>query len=162
MLGFLGFGVLPVDVVGLLLMAAGIGLIALELFLPGGILGLGGLVALILGALIAFRDTPAELRPPLWLVALLAFLVGGMFISMAAAVARVRKLTAASGTAALVGKFATVRTPLTPEGYVFVQGERWRATLHDGSAHEGERVRIVGASGFRLEVEPARPEKESE
>ena len=135
-----------------------VGLIALELFVPGGIPGLGGLVALVLGALIAFRDTPAELRPPLWLVALLAFLVGGMFISMAAAVARVRRMTAASGTGALVGKLATARTPLAPEGYVFIQGERWRAVMSSGTAHEGERVRIVGAHGFRLEVEPAEKE----
>ncbi|MCA9823011.1 MAG: nodulation protein NfeD, partial [Dehalococcoidia bacterium] len=42
-LGFLGFGVLPVDTVGLVLIVLGLGMIAVELFVPGGILGIGGL-----------------------------------------------------------------------------------------------------------------------
>ncbi|MCC7364993.1 MAG: nodulation protein NfeD [Dehalococcoidia bacterium] len=159
MLGFLAFGVLPVETTGLILMLLGIVLIAAELFVPGGLLGLGGLVALALGGIIAFRDTPAELRPPLWLVAILVFVVGGMFVSMAAAVARLRNLNVTTGSAAMLGKLAVVRTPLTPEGYVFVQGERWRAHLARGTAHEGDRVRIVGADGLRLQVEPIESEE---
>jgi membrane-bound serine protease (ClpP class) len=152
LLGFLGFGVLPVDTVGLMLLLVGLAMVAMELFLPGGILGAAGLVAIVLGGIIAFRDTPAELRPPLWLVGLLAFFLTGIFVSLAISVARVKNLTAAMGTSALIGKTAVVRTPLSPEGYVFIQGERWRAQVDRGSAKEGDRVRIVGADGFLLRV----------
>lgn len=65
-LGFLGFGLLPVDTAGLVLIALGLALIAAELFVTSGILGGAGAVAIILGAIIAFRDTPAEFRPPAW------------------------------------------------------------------------------------------------
>lgn len=81
-LGFLGFGLLPVDVVGLMLIGLGLGLIAVELFVPGGILGGAGGVALVIGAIIAFRDTPAELRPPIWLMVGCVAIVAGTIVSI--------------------------------------------------------------------------------
>jgi membrane-bound serine protease (ClpP class) len=151
-LGFLGFGVLPVDVVGIVLILIGLGLIAVEVFVPGGVFGAAGLVALVLGGIVAFRDTPAELRPPLWLIITVAAIVGLTFAGLSLAVNRVRRLVAETGTSALIGKLAVVRTPLAPEGYVFVQGERWRAQIEGGSADAGDRVRITGAEGMRLHV----------
>ena len=153
LLGFLALGALPVETAGLVLIAAGILFLALELFVPsGGILGGGGVLALILGAIIAFRDTPTELQPNRIVVGVLAFVLVTMFVSIAVGLARMRKMAVVTGTEALVGSMAVARTPLTPDGLVFVQGERWRAELESGSAHEGERVRIVGAEGLRLRV----------
>lgn len=152
-LGFLGFGVLPVDTVGLVLIVLGLGLIAVELFVPGGILGIAGLVAFVLGGIIAFRDTPADLRPDWWLLGIVGGIVAAAFGALSLAVARVRKLVAVTGTEALLGKTAVTRTALAPEGFVFVHGERWRATLEGGAdAAPGERVRIIGAEGLRLKV----------
>lgn len=56
---------------------------------------------------------------------------------------------------ALVGSVATVERALEPEGFVLVDGELWRARLRggDGVARERETVRVVGASGYVLEVE---------
>lgn len=56
---------------------------------------------------------------------------------------------------ALVGSVATVERTLEPEGFVLVDGELWRARLRGGSgvARERETVRVVGASGYVLEVE---------
>lgn len=98
-LGFLGFGLLPVDVVGLILIGVGLALIALEIFLPGGLLGGAGAFALIIGAIIAFRDTPAELRPPAWLgIACIALvvLVAGSIILLMRHVAGIEKRQAAA------------------------------------------------------------------
>ncbi len=52
-----------------------------------------------------------------------------------------------------MGKVAVARTPLSPEGFVFVQGERWQASLEGGTAQPGDRLRIVGADGLRLKVQ---------
>ena len=52
----------------------------------------------------------------------------------------------------MVGSLAVARTPLTPDGMVFVDGERWSAELESGSAEEGEQVRVVSAKGLRLRV----------
>lgn len=159
--GFLAFGALPVETAGLLLIGAALFFFALELFVPsGGILAGGGLVALVLGAIIAFRDTPTEFQPNRILVGVLGVLLATVFVSMAVGLARMRKMRSVTGTEALVGRMAVARTPLAPDGLVFIEGERWRAVLEDGGdASEGERVRVVSASGLRLLV---RKEKESE
>lgn len=152
-LGFLGLGALPIDTVGVALIALALLFFALELFVPsGGILAGGGVVALVLGAIIAFRDTPAEVQPNRIVVGFLLFVVAAMFISILVGLARMRRIPAVVGTEALVGKTAVVRTPLTPEGFVMVEGERWRARIEEGQAREGERVRIVGAEGLLLKV----------
>ncbi len=152
-LGFLGLGTLGLNSAGLLLIGFALLFFVLEIYLPsGGVLGVGGIISLVLGAIIAFGDTPASVHPSPIILGVLGFFIVGMFLSIATGVARIRKLAAPMGSAGLVGKLAVVRTPLTPDGYVFVQGERWQARADDGAAQEGERVRIVGADGFRLHV----------
>jgi membrane-bound serine protease (ClpP class) len=152
-LGFLGFGVLPVDTAGLVLILLGLGMVALELFAPGGILGVSGAVAITLGAIIAFRDTPADLRPPVWLLVVLVVVLVGAFVSMAYAVARMRGVGVLTGAVALVGHVAIARSPLTPYGWVFIQGERWLAQLEGGEhAEPGDRLRITGTDGLQLRV----------
>jgi membrane-bound serine protease (ClpP class) len=152
-LGFLGFGILPVETVGLILIALALILFALEIFVPsGGILGAGGVVALILGGIIAFRDTPSEFQPSRILLIILGTFIVAMFVSLAVGIARVRKRVVATGTQAMFGRLAIARTPLSPEGYVFYQGERWQAMIEEGAAEAGDRVRIVGAEGLRLKV----------
>lgn len=158
LLGFLGLGALPVETAGIALIALALIFFALELFVPsGGILGAGGLVALILGGMIAFRDTPPELQPNRIVLGILAFVVVGVFVSIALGLARMRRIPAVIGLEAMIGKPAVARTPLTPEGFVVIQGERWRARMTEGQAREGERVRIVGAEGFELLVQKEEP-----
>ena len=57
----------------------------------------------------------------------------------------------------VVGRLASVERPLTPEGFVLLDGELWPARTRNGdSVGRGlSNVRVVGASGHRLEVEPA-------
>ena len=57
----------------------------------------------------------------------------------------------------LVGRLASVESPLTPEGFVLLDGELWPARTRTGESIGRGRsnVRVVGASGHRLEVEPA-------
>ena len=159
-LGFLGLGVLPVETAGVILLAVALVLFALELFVPsGGILAGGGIVALILGGIIAFRNTPAEVQPNRILVSALVTIVVVMFVSLAVGIARMRKYQPVTGTEALVGASATVRTALQPSGFVFVQGERWQAEMDEGEAQPGDRVRIISSEGFRLRVRKEDPEE---
>jgi membrane-bound serine protease (ClpP class) len=56
----------------------------------------------------------------------------------------------------LVGRVASVERALEPEGFVLIEGELWRARVRGGETVEsgGPLVRVVGASGCVLEVEP--------
>ncbi|HEX8687929.1 MAG TPA: NfeD family protein [Pyrinomonadaceae bacterium] len=56
----------------------------------------------------------------------------------------------------LVGRVALVERALDPEGFVLIEGELWRARLRGAATfgRGGSRVRVVGASGCALDVEP--------
>ena len=66
-----------------------------------------------------------------------------------------RAATSPDGAAALVGKTVIARSPIDPEGFVFIDGERWLAEMEDGRADEGERLVIVEAHGLHLRVRRA-------
>ena len=56
----------------------------------------------------------------------------------------------------LVGRVASVERTLDPEGFVLIEGELWRARVRGvaSNVRDGQRVRVVGASGCVLLVEP--------
>ncbi|MGE0600449.1 MAG: nodulation protein NfeD [Dehalococcoidia bacterium] len=145
-LGFLGLQVLPVDTVGLILMALGLGLIASELFVSGGFLGAAGVLVVALGSIIAFRDTPSELRPPTWLIVALAAALATAFLFVATLYARLRRREAQSEIRTVIGKTGTAKTRLGPLGEVVVEGYGWPAQLLGADhADPGERLRVVSA-----------------
>jgi membrane-bound serine protease (ClpP class) len=152
-LGFLGLGVLPVETVGLVLMALGLGLLVAELFVPGGILGLCGVIALALGGVIAFRDTPSDLRPPVWLITLLGSIIVLGFGGLTLAMTRMRQRELREGGADLIGQLVTAKTDMYPHGDVVVAGQSWRGELLGSDrASAGERLRVVGADHALLHV----------
>lgn len=153
-LGFIGFETLPIHTAGLLLIGLAVVFFALEIVVTSGFLAAGGVVALILGSIIAFRGTPSSAQPPVLLVVVLGLFFAAAFGAFIIAVIRVRhQRHVPFGTAGLIGRIAVARTPLEPDGLVFIRGERWQARLDHGTADLGERVRITGVDGFRLEVE---------
>lgn len=85
------------------------------------------------------------------------FLASVLFIALLGLIAAAsRHKKQAAGALRLIGAVARVETDLQPEGAVIVGGELWRARL-SGEApplRRGSRARIVGASGYLLEVEP--------
>jgi membrane-bound serine protease (ClpP class) len=70
--------------------------------------------------------------------------------------ARARRRKASGARLSPIGRLASVETPLAPEGAVMVDGELWRARLREGARFvlEEGRVRVTGARGHLLEVEP--------
>lgn len=151
--GFLALGTLPVDTAGLALLGAALVFLLLELLVTsGGILGAGGVVALILGIIITFRETPTDLQPNKIVAAILIFILATLFISITIGLARLRKQTTPTGAEALIGRIAEVRTPLEPRGMVFLEGELWQAEITTGTATAGEQVTIVESEGLQLKV----------
>ena len=81
-------------------------------------------------------------------------LVGSLAL-LALIIALSRHKKSATGELGLMGVAAIGETTLEPEGAVLVRGELWRARSRSGaSVQRGGRVRVVGASGHLLEVEP--------
>jgi membrane-bound serine protease (ClpP class) len=90
-------------------------------------------------------------------IGLVALIVGASIILLATVVLLSRHKKAATAKLDLIESMAVVETTLKPEGSVLVRGELWRARSLGGTTVErGGQVRVVGASGHLLEVEPTR------
>ncbi len=154
LLAMFSLAVLPVNVVGLLLMALAAGLFMVELFVPGvGVAAAGGAVALGLSGLFLVRDVPgfevsAAVLVPVALLAGAAALVAGR-------VARtVRGAPAQTGTGLLRGRTVSVSRTEGAGGWAFVEGAWWRLRGAEGATLvTGQAVRVVEVDGLELVVE---------
>jgi membrane-bound serine protease (ClpP class) len=166
-LAFIGFGSLPLNIGGVLLILLAMVLFGLELTVTShGLLGVGGLVCFALGASALFTQ-PGDPFEPLASVAapvvLTTTLSGGIFLLLVVlAAVRTRDMPAPAGvvgTSAAVppGLIGVVRRSIEPIGSVFVAGEEWSARTLDGRPLErGAPVRVVSTDGLTVIVEPDR------
>lgn len=170
LVGFFALSVLPVNWVGVALILFAFVLFGLEIFVTsGGVLGIGGVVALILGGLLLTSDNPPEFGSSVevskWVVYGLATTLGAMVLFVLANIIRIRKLPVAVGVETMIGRFGTVRTALDPSGFVFLGGEYWTADSEGGEdIPSGERVVVTEVHGLRLKVkrEPEGQEPEGD
>ncbi len=148
----------------ILLFSLGILLLAVEVIIPGGILGsIGGL--LMFGGCVA---------------AFLKFGTGGGLIAMGVALAAAalafffqfrilpktalgrrafltKEITAVSAAFGeeskdLIGKSAKALTMLSPSGYILIDGKRYEAFCQSGQVPAGAALDVIGADNFRLIV----------
>jgi membrane-bound ClpP family serine protease len=90
---------------------------------------------------------------PLMLMGLLLSVLVAAALLLIAAMSRHQK--GATGELELMGALASVEKRLGPEGTIFIRGELWPACSRTGVPLErGCQVRVVGASGHLLQVEP--------
>jgi membrane-bound serine protease (ClpP class) len=154
-LGLYGFHMLPINVTGALLIVVALALFVLEAKVQGfGLLGLGGVVAAVIGSLILIDVPNPEMRLPLGLVLAVVIPFALMLIVMVRLALRARQTRVATGLAGMIGLKGRAETAIEPEGRVFVRGELWRARSQTKIA-AGENVRVVGVEGLTLEVDLA-------
>ncbi|MBL9205741.1 MAG: serine protease [Opitutaceae bacterium] len=146
-----------------ILFALGILLLALEVFVPGMVLGVIGGLALLGGVVVAFQSYGA--RGGLGAFAAALALVGAVLVIEFVVLPRTsfgRRMflkTDVAGTsqppladASVVGKPAKALTALVPSGYVSIEGKRYDAFSQSGHVHPGETLRVVGLDNFRVIV----------
>jgi len=151
LLGLSSLSVLPINWVGAALLLLGVSLFVLEAkFASHGILGIGGTVAMVLGAMLLVNGPP-EMR--IHLMTALSVSVPFALITMflVTLVIRARANKAVMGPNTLVDQIAEARTALTPSGTVFLQGEYWNAES-DVPVEKGVQVRVVSVEGMKLHV----------
>lgn len=161
-LAFIGFGSLPLNLAGLLLIGLGVILFILELTVTShGLLTIAGIVCFVLGAA-ALYTTPGSPTGPevavAWpIIALMATLTGGlMLLIVFVAIRRQRHQTAPGliGAGIALNTMGEVRQPLAPIGSVYAGGEEWTArTADERLLTRGTPVRIVRQEGLTLIVE---------
>jgi membrane-bound serine protease (ClpP class) len=152
-------GMLPVQLIGVALLAASVVFFILELLHPGiGVPTAGGLVTLVLGGLFLFDSSvPGVSVSPFMIapVALFAALFFGLVVQQAV---RLRRRRVETRTDQIVGEEGVVVRDLDPTGIVLVASEEWTAESPSGPVRKGERIRVLALEGIRLKVEPATEE----
>lgn len=155
LLALYAFQMLPVNYAGFGLLLLGIILIIGEVVSPSfGVLGIGGIIALVIGSIILIdTDVPGFTvsRPLIGAIAL-ASGIGLMAIVGIAVKAQRRPVVA--GREELVGATGVALADFDRLGEVFVHSERWQA-VSAAPLREGQAVVVTGIDGLTLKVRPA-------
>jgi membrane-bound serine protease (ClpP class) len=154
LLGLSSLSILPINWVGVALLLLAVALFVLEAkFTSHGILGIGGTLSMVLGALLLINGPP-EVR--IHLTTALAVSVPFALITMflMAIVIRARRNKVLTGPSGMIGEIGVSSTALEPEGQVLVRGEYWHAVA-SSNIPAGARIRVKAVADLKLVVEPA-------
>ena len=152
---------LPVNSAGIVLILVAIALFVLEAkYTSHGVLLVGGIIAMMLGALFLVRSplTGRGVSPLVALAVTLPF--AGISVFLMRSVLRSRKWKPATGPEEMIGELGTVVKPISAggEGMIRWRGELWRA-FSSQEIGEGKSVRVVKVEGLRVEVAPVETQK---
>jgi membrane-bound serine protease (ClpP class) len=145
---------LPVNYAGLGLILLGMAFIVAEAFLPSfGALGIGGVIALAIGAVILIDpEAGAEYTVSLPFVAAMAAIGGGIVFFTVLFALKARKRPVVSGQEQMIGSVGEALEDLESEGWARVESERWRVASAS-PLRRGQKVKVVGVTGLTLRVE---------
>jgi membrane-bound serine protease (ClpP class) len=154
LLALFALQLLSVNYAGLALVALGVGMIVAEFHVPAfGSLGLGGLVAFVVGSIILFDAETPGMAIGLPLIAGIAT-VGALIVLIIVFLgARAQRRPVVTGVHGMLGQRAEVVENFTERGQVRYAGELWNACTAT-PLHIGQQVRIVKVEGLGLWVEP--------
>jgi membrane-bound serine protease (ClpP class) len=164
LLAFVGFGSLPLNVAGLLLIALGLVLVLLETQVTShGLLAVGAVICVALGAAALYTEpgspTAPDVAVALPVIVTIVGLTGAFAALITVVTYRTRHLAQSPilvGSLQVVGQDGKVARPIDPVGSVLAVGEEWTARSATGRAiPRGIAVRVVGQDGLTLYVEPA-------
>jgi membrane-bound serine protease (ClpP class) len=153
LLALFAFSVLPIDYAGMALVLLGIALMASEVFITSfGILGLGGVVAFVIGSIIMFEPGSTNFGLSISVIVASTAVSAGLLLLALSMLVRSRRRVVVTGGAALIGATGSVVTWDGGEGRVRLAGEIWRARA-GAALHPGDRVTVRDRDGLTLLVE---------
>jgi membrane-bound serine protease (ClpP class) len=153
LLAVFAFQILPINYVGLGLILLAIILFILEIKVQSfGMLAIGGIVAMIIGALMLIKAPIPEMRPSLAYVLPVVVAVSAIVLFLLTLVFKAHRRRAATGPEGMIGETGTARTDLSPAGKVFVHGELWEAETDGPAIKTGEPVKVLELRGMKLRV----------
>ena len=152
-LAFVAFQSIPINYGGFILIIFGIVLFVLEIYTPTfGVLTAGGVTSLVLGSFMLSKSTAPFLRISLGLIISMSLATAAFFVFALSKGIKIQWKKPVTGREGLLGKVGITKTDLTPEGTIFVHGERWQASTKSKSIKEGEEVEVLEVKGLNLIV----------
>lgn len=161
LLALFSLSVLPVNAVGLLLLALAAGLFVAEVLAPGTAgFGFGGSVVLLLAAVFLFDDAEGVAVDP-WAAVPLAVVTFVLVVAIGRVTMRTRRAPSVStGTDVLIGRRVPVRMGDGATGRTFTEGSWWSLRSTGAPLRAGTEARVVGVDGLVLVVEPGDPSED--
>jgi membrane-bound serine protease (ClpP class) len=150
-LGLYALNMLPVDHTGLALMVLGLAFLIAEAFNPTIVLGIGGLLAFVLGATMLIDTDAPEFQLSWTTVGSVAVVSLGLFTLTLGYVWRMRQQPVRTGRASMLGQPAEVLDWAGEEGHVLAFGERWQARS-SRTLSRGDHVEVQAIDGLVLTV----------
>lgn len=154
LIGLYALNLLPINYAGLALMLIGIVLLAIEAFNPTVVIGFGGIVAFLLGALMLFRGEAPGYHLSWWVIGITSAVFIGFALVVLGSLRRVGKAPARVGVQAMRGLPAEVLDWNGTEGHVFTHGERWQARSAE-TFKPGEMVEVANVVDLTLLIQRA-------
>ena len=155
LIGLFALHLLPVNYAGLALILLGLVFLVAEAFLPSyGSLGVGGVVAFAVGAVLLIDSDVPGFGIPYPLIAALA-IVTGLFVVLVSGVAlKARRRPVVTGSEELIGSVGVALDDIDHEGWARIHSEQWRVQSKV-PLRRGQEVRVTARDGLVLNVTPA-------
>ncbi|WP_353571140.1 nodulation protein NfeD [Candidatus Albibeggiatoa sp. nov. BB20] len=151
-LALFAFQVLPVNYTGILLILLGYSFMIAEAFIPSfGILGIGGVVAFIVGSIILLDTDLPQYQISKALIASIGIISIGFFVFVVSWAMKIHKSPKITGIEGIIGEVGECieQQPLR----VHVHGEEWKAQSMQ-PIQVGQKVQITAIHGLELAVMP--------
>ena len=145
---------LPVDYAGLALMLLGLAFMIAEVFVASfGVLGIGGIIAFVIGAVLLIDTDVPAFGIPYTLIAGVTLVTAAFIFFVSGAALKARRRPVVSGSEELVGAAGLVLDDFADEGWARVHSEQWRVKSAV-PLQRGQQVRVTGRDGLVLTVAP--------
>ncbi|HET9245100.1 MAG TPA: nodulation protein NfeD [Xanthobacteraceae bacterium] len=146
---------LPINYAGAALVLLGIGLMVAEAHIGSfGVIGVGGIVAFVIGAIMMFPTGAPGFTLSLSVVGATTVATAALFLLLLTMLLRSRRRPVVTGKEGLLGAEGETVAWDGEEGRVRVNGEIWRARARL-SLQPGARIKVINREGLVLVVEPA-------
>jgi len=148
------FQLLPVNYAGLALILLGIGFLVAELFVTSyGALGIGGVIAFVLGSVMLIETDVPGYEIPWTLIAAFAVTSAAFFLVVIGMAVQARRRPVVTGSEELIGAPGQIIREADGQWWARVHGEIWK--VHSRfDLHPGQRIRVTRMDGLMLEVRP--------
>jgi len=149
---------LPVNYIGLLLIALAFVFLIAELFIVShGLLTAAAVISLVVGALMLFKTQGvSNVQVSLWLLIPLVVFVVSVLLIFGTLILKAHRAKVLTGAEEMVDMIALAESDLTPQGKIFFHGEYWNATAEAGQEiKKGDRVRVTTVDNLTCKVRKA-------
>lgn len=153
LLALYAFQLMPINYAGLTLILLGVSFMIIEVYISSfGMLGLGGVIAFILGSILLFDVHDPQYHIALGVILIMSALTLLFFLLLLNLAIRSHKKAVVTGKEGLIGREGIVLSVMNKQVVVRVLGEVWEAETNHPVV-EGDTIKVVAVHGLKLTIE---------